>query len=533
MKDNKQLNQEEYLKYIEKWKLENKDLIDSGKCKKVFLENLPKGNNQGKISIDWKNCNNYYVCFIYEDIEGYIEIINYDKDKHQLCIMYNNNKYTILTNDLRKCALGNILNKITNKFKIKMGTKFQDGKRNLTIIDKEYRYDKNNRQWKWYKYVCKVCGYKGWSTEYNLYKGQNCSCCENISILEGYNDIPTTAPWMVKYFQGGYDEAKLYTKTSNQKIYPICPDCGRVKKKKMVIYNLFYYKSIACSCSDGYSYPNRFMHLMLEQLKVKYKAEKSFKWCKFSIKKINKTGRYDFYFKLNNKEYIIEMDGGFHKKDNEISGQSKEESQLIDYEKDRLAKEHGIEVIRINCNYGQLENRFEHIKQNILKNEKINRIFNLNRVEWELLKRMVTSNLVKVICEFKNNNPNMTTKDISENFKLCRSLVTKYLNIGSEFGWCNYNGKEEMSKSAKKSNRNGKLVEIFKDDNSKGVYLSVHELDRKSLNDFGIKLDYRNISAVCNGKRKMYKGFIFKYISDLTEEEIKQIQENAKLNQAI
>jgi hypothetical protein len=207
------------------------------------------------------------------------------------------------------------------------------------------------------------------------------------------------------------------------------------------------------------------------------------------------------------------MDGGFHEKDNSMSGQTVKDSKIIDNEKDRLALEHGIEVIRINCNYGQLENRFEHIKENIINNKKLNKIFNLTKIEWESIKRMVTSNLVKEVCELKNNNPNLTTKDISTSIKLCRSLVTKYLNEGSKIGWCNYNGKEEMSKSSRKNNnKNNKLVEIFKCNNSLGVYLSTHELDRKSLDDFGIKLDYRNISAVCLGKKPQYKGYIFKYL---------------------
>ena len=41
---------------------------------------------------------------------------------------------------------------------------------------------------------------------------------------------------MVKYFQGGIDEARRYTYNSRQKIYPICPDCGRVKDKDIYVY---------------------------------------------------------------------------------------------------------------------------------------------------------------------------------------------------------------------------------------------------------------------------------------------------------
>lgn len=37
------------------------------------------------------------------------------------------------------------------------------------------------------------------------------------------NDIPTTSPWMIPYFQGGEEEAKKYKNQSHQKITPICP----------------------------------------------------------------------------------------------------------------------------------------------------------------------------------------------------------------------------------------------------------------------------------------------------------------------
>ena len=63
------------------------------------------------------------------------------------------------------------------------------------------------------------------------------------------------------------------------------------------------------------------------------------------------------------------------------------------------------------------------------------------------------------------------------------------------------------------------------------LFESAREIDRQSLKIFGMKLDYRNISAVCNGVQKSHKGCMFKFVSDLIEEQIKEIQENAKLNQ--
>ena len=49
-------------------------------------------------------------------------------------------------------------------------------------------------------------------SERQILNGKRCACCSNSVVVEGINDIPTTAPWMVDYFPGGYEEAKRYTK---------------------------------------------------------------------------------------------------------------------------------------------------------------------------------------------------------------------------------------------------------------------------------------------------------------------------------
>jgi hypothetical protein len=75
---------------------------------------------------------------------------------------------------------------------------------------------------------------------------------------------------MIKYFQGGYDEAKLYTVGSHKEFYPICPDCNRVKNKPMMIKTLYRTNSIGCICSDKLSYPEKFIFELLKQLDIDY-----------------------------------------------------------------------------------------------------------------------------------------------------------------------------------------------------------------------------------------------------------------------
>jgi hypothetical protein len=55
-------------------------------------------------------------------------------------------------------------------------------------------------------------------------------------------------------------------------------------------------------------------------------------------------------------------------------------------------------------------------------------------------------------------------------------------------------------------------------------FSSSTELQEKSLELFGVKLNISNISKVCNGDIKQYKGYTFKYINNN--------QEVDKLNQS-
>jgi len=65
------------------------------------------------------------------------------------------------------------------------------------------------------------------------------------------------------------------------------------------------------------------------------------------------------------------------------------------------------------------------------------------------------------------------------------------------------------------------------------IFNDAKECEEISLKIFGTELKFKGVTKVCCGQRNSYKGYHFKYTSDITEEQIKEIQENAKLNQAI
>ena len=335
-----------------------------------------------------------------------------------------------------------MLKKRTIDFKVEIDTRLVDNKRDITIIDREYRprINKNGHiiQEKWYKYHCNICTWdEGWIIEGHLLGDRKggCSCCCGYTVAEGINDIPTTAPWLIPYFQGGHDEAKLYTchgggNPNNPKGYikPICPICRRIKSKEMAISKIFNRQSIACSCNDNYSFPNKFAFNVLEQLNVDFIPEYNPDWIKPKA--------YDFYFELNNKKYILEMDGGLGhgKKDNPMSGQTKEESKAIDDYKDEQAKLHGVEVIRIDCDYKDANTKFGFIKQNILDNKKLNEVIDLSNIDWNKTFEFCMSSRVKEACDLWNSGIKIK-KEIARLMKIGISAVETYLKDGAKLNW--------------------------------------------------------------------------------------------------
>ena len=489
----------------------------------VDLSNLPRIKENG-IRISWEKSVGYKVPFVYNDIKGEIEILEYlYQNKYpKVNVRYKNKIIEMPTYMIANCNLGNLLGTKTSDYKFEIGSRIKDEKRDLTIIDTKNIY-KNDRNFKSYKYHCNICNFdcgnhwsiannchkdELWISEIDLIKGKGCSCCSSHIVVSGINDIPTTAPWMVDYFQGGEEEAKLYTSNSGKKILHKCPDCNSISSKEYTICGLNENKGFSCICKDGISYPNKFMYNLLKQLNLNFEREYCPDWIDGKL--------YDFY--LYDLNIIIEMDGGFHFCDNTINGQTKSERQEIDRYKDKMAKEHDITVIRINCHY-DMNNRFEYVKNNVISNLK--NIIDLDKVDWLECDKFALSNLVKEACRIKKENPNFTTGQISEILDVHYGTISKWLKIGNNLGLCTYEKNIEnknriklVTQSSKKSC--SKQVEVFKDGVSYGIFVSISELSRKSESIFGVKFLTSCISSVCRGKEKTHKGYTFKYIENET-----------------
>lgn len=243
------------------------------------------------------------------------------------------------------------------------------------------------------------------------------------------NSILVTHPHLIKFLVNKDDGLK-YSVGSTKKIVLKCIDCGFEKEKS--IYD-WVKKGFGCPrCSDGVSYPEKFLFGFVEQLNLLFQTQLSkttFKWCK--------NYKYDFY--IPNLNCIIETHGLQHYKEKDNNWDSLKKIQQNDKNKEQLAKENGIKYyIILDCR----ESNINWIKDSIIQSELSNLLnFKEEDINWLKCHEYACSNRVKTVCdlwklEIKN------TLEISNQLKINRSTIIKYLKQGNKLGWCDYNPKE-------------------------------------------------------------------------------------------
>lgn len=290
-----------------------------------------------------------------------------------------------------------------------------------------------------------------WTTPNSLLRGEGCGVCTGLQVCVEYNDLNTVYPDLAKNLVN-YEDGYTVTPFSGKQIWVKCPNCGHPIKIAVRDYVI---RGIPCSkCSDGISYPNKFIYNALFQIKESLdylEREYTPDWCVFEFKNENRTGRYDVYFEKNGKKYIVEMDGGLgHGKKVRDKNISEEDSLYIDKQKDLLAKQHGITIIRIDCDY-KTNNRYEFILNNILNSELAN-IIDLSAIDFKKCDEVSLKSLVVEACKLWNQG--LCLKDIASELHVWATTIVNYLESGNRHGWCeNYNKKE--------SRRRSTAVEVF------------------------------------------------------------------------
>lgn len=302
-------------------------------------------------------------------------------------------------------------------YKYNIGDYIHGTKSTYKVVDRKILMTSKGRT---KTYVCECQKCKGIVEHYES-AIRNCVYCANKKVLEGYNDIATTNPELVKYFENPDDAKKIYANASRVQINAKCPFCGF--KRKITPVALTLSGKLACpQCGSSNSYPNKLGLSFLKQLPIiNLETEYSPEWSGYY--------RYDFSFYYNDVHYLMEMDGGFHYDKSRFK--PLDEIQKNDRNKDELANINNCVLIRIECKKSNLE----YIKKNI-ESSLLSSIFDLSNIDWKKCEKACAKNLTKEICDYYNSTKNIDAT--ANHFYMCRSTIITYLKRGSKIGWTDY-----------------------------------------------------------------------------------------------
>lgn len=298
----------------------------------------------------------------------------------------------------------------------------------LIITEHGYKCDADEKKKKAYKYKCSVCGYdcgeyykngvyhkEHMISESNLKHGAGCVVCsKNGFVVPTINSMYVLTPF-VEQFLVNKDDIFKYAPKSNAQLECKCPDCGR--KYIRTCAKLTYY-GVPCICGDGFSYPEKFIFSMLQQLGVKFEPQYYFK---------NSMYRYDFY--LSEYNILLEVNGIQH---------YKQKWERNEVQNDVNKKEFAFSCGFTEDNYIVLdcrESNLNFIKHSI-NNSKLGNILDCSVVDFEKCAEFASSNLAKTACELWNSGK--IVKEISEQLKLHKHTIISYLKQGNDVGWCLY-----------------------------------------------------------------------------------------------
>lgn len=327
-----------------------------------------------------------------------------------------------------------------------------------------------------------------------------CPVCSGNVILRGVNDLWTTHPHIAELLTNPEDGYSISYGCNSKKVNFTCPECGEISKKTPldVSYNGFNCKK----CSDGISYPEKFVFELFNQLGLSFETHKVFDWL------IDRY--YDFY--LTDYNILCETHGLQHYKDGFVSvgGRTHEQEQENDKIKMETALKNGIsDYIILDCRYSD----FDWIKNSIIQSGIIERFGKtVDDINWVKCGKSAMSSRMLETCKLWNNGKSIS--EICEYFKMHTTTIREYLKKGAKAGICSYDSKKEMGTSkARKA-------------------ICLNDLETyDSLSDFARKhnISVNNISSCCKGRTHTIdvngSKFVVKYYEDylkMTDEEISE-----------
>ena len=389
----------------------------------VDLSNL---TTKGHGLYDWEASVGATVPFEYCGIQNVITIKKKISAQYVLIDIPNyveNRK--IYVGQIKNNQLGACLNFVVSEFRYDTG----DIIGNIKILDRYIEYPKNNKggKHKYYHCKCLIDNYEWNLREDHLQNGVKCPVCNGNVAMRGVNDFATITPHLVKYFDN-IEDAYNNCANSNKKFLLKCPRCGKTKYQAL---NNLQKNGFSCTyCSDGISYPNKFVRNFLSQILSidSIKNEYVFEWSKSVPVSWNPNGKkmiYDIY--LPEFNIIIENQGAQHYRNTAFSKKvSLEQIQENDQAKRRVAIENGI----LSSNYIELDCAIsdkDYIKNSIMNSPLPSLLkFTINDIDWDKCDRYASGSVLIDTCDLWNSGIKSKTQ-IGNIMGLHPSTIDRYL----------------------------------------------------------------------------------------------------------
>ena len=237
--------------------------------------------------------------------------------------------------------------------------------------------------------------------------------------------------------------------------------------------------------------------------------------------------RYDFWFKINEKEFIVELHGSQHYEDSGFFKSGSNRSHLFEKSNDefkrKLAYNNGFNpetYFEIDCRKSDIDYILNNIKVSL------NDVIDFNLIcDEDIIKNACVSN-VKIALDMWNNGLSIT--EIKNKMNKKSSTIRKYLLEANRCGLLtNYNEDEVNSRKYKYMLNQNKRQIVMIDLKTKvfNVYDSQYEINKK------YNIPITNIIACCKGDQKTVRNkYIFVFKEDFRDvEEI--INERIKIKQ--
>ena len=133
------------------------------------------------------------------------------------------------------------------------------------------------------------------------------------------------------------------------------------------------------------------------------------------------------------------------KYDNREEDRRLKEKQLQHDKKDALAKSHNINVVRVDCNYIDIENRYDYIKEHILISE-LSQVLDLSKINFSLCRIVAEKSIFISVCDLVNQGM-QSFVEIAEKLEISNTTVSRYLKTACESGYLDidYNDLKQQS----------------------------------------------------------------------------------------